>query len=184
MERARWLGVQLRSLLALVTVVEEGSFVAAARRLGYSRSTISHQIAQLESAIGVALVVRGSGSRSVTVTPAGGVVVAHGKAMLKLLENAESRVAGLRDERPAQRRFLGCARADDRVAAGEQGVRLKSDTCLHRVAGGGASLDGRRPALPREASDGRPDARRRSMGKEGVETSKFSTFPGLFVPAG
>ncbi len=107
LERARWLGVQLRSLLALVTVVEEGSFVAAARRLGYSRSTISHQIAQLESAIGVALVVRGSGSRSVTVTPAGGVVVAHGKAMLKLLENAESRVAGLRDERPAPRRFLG-----------------------------------------------------------------------------
>ena len=107
LERARWLGVQLRSLLALVTVVEEGSFVAAARRLGYSRSTISHQIAQLESAIGVALVVRGSGSRSVTVTPAGGVVVAHGKAMLKLLENAENRVAGLRDERPAPRRFLG-----------------------------------------------------------------------------
>lgn len=107
LERARWLGVQLRSLLALVTVVEEGSFVAAARRLGYSRSTISHQIAQLESAIGVALVVRGSGSRSVTVTPAGSVVVAHGRAMLKLLENAETRVAGLRDERPAQRRFLG-----------------------------------------------------------------------------
>ena len=56
-----WLGVQLRSLLALVAVVEEGSLVAAARRLGNSRSTISHQIAQLESAIGVALVVRGSG---------------------------------------------------------------------------------------------------------------------------
>ena len=70
----------MRSLLALVAVVEEGSFVAAARRLGYSRSTISHQIAQLEAAVGVPLVVRGSGSRSVTVTPAGGVVVAHGRA--------------------------------------------------------------------------------------------------------
>ena len=108
LERARWLGVQLRSLLALVTVVEEGSFVAAARRLGYSRSTISHQIAQLESAIGVALVVRGSGSRSVTVTPAGGVVVAHGKAMLKLLESAELRVGSLRDDvrAPAHRRLI------------------------------------------------------------------------------
>lgn len=95
LERARWLGVQLRSLLALVAVVEEGSFVAAAKRLGYSRSTISHQIAQLESAVGVPLVVRGSGSRSVTVTAAGGVVVAHGRAMLKLLENAESKVAAL-----------------------------------------------------------------------------------------
>ena len=76
LERARWLGVQLRSLLALVAVVEEGSFVAAAKRLGYSRSTISHQIAQLEAAVGVPLVVRSAGSRSVTVTPAGGVVVA------------------------------------------------------------------------------------------------------------
>lgn len=108
LERARWLGVQLRSLLALVTVVEEGSFVAAARRLGYSRSTISHQIAQLESAIGVALVLRGSGSRSITVTPAGGIVVAHGRAMLKLLESAESHVGSLREDvrTPAHRRFI------------------------------------------------------------------------------
>ena len=108
LERARWLGIQLRSLLALVTVVEEGSFVGAARRLGYSRSTISHQIAQLESAIGVALVVRGSGSRSVTVTPAGGVVVAHGRAMLKLLESAELRVGSVREDvrTPAHRRFI------------------------------------------------------------------------------
>ena len=108
LERARWLGIQLRSLLALVAVVEEGSFVGAARRLGYSRSTISHQIAQLESAIGVALVVRGSGSRSVTVTPAGGVVVAHGRAMLKLLESAELRVGSLREDvrTPAHRRFI------------------------------------------------------------------------------
>jgi molybdenum-dependent DNA-binding transcriptional regulator ModE len=109
LDRARWLGVQLRSLLALVAVVEEGSFVGAAKRLGYSRSTISHQIAQLESAVGVPLVVRGSGSRSVTVTPAGGVVVAHGRAVLKLLESAESKVAALgRDVRaPARLRLLG-----------------------------------------------------------------------------
>ena len=85
----------MRSLLALVAVAEEGSFVQAARRLGYSRSTISHQIAQLESAIGHSLVVRGSGSRSVTVTPAGNVVVAHGRAVLKVLENAEAHVAEL-----------------------------------------------------------------------------------------
>ena len=108
LERARWLGVQLRSLVALVAVVEEGSFVAAARRLGYSRSTISHQIAQLEAAIGVALVERGSGSRVVTVTPAGRVVVAHGRAVLKLLESAEARVALLREDvrAPAYRRLI------------------------------------------------------------------------------
>jgi molybdenum-dependent DNA-binding transcriptional regulator ModE len=109
LDRARWLGVQLRSLLALVAVVEEGSFVGAAKRLGYSRSTISHQIAQLEAAVGMALVVRGSGLRSVTVTPAGGIVVAHGRAVLKLLESAEARVAELgREARaPARLRFIG-----------------------------------------------------------------------------
>ena len=95
LERSRWLGLQVRSLLALVAVAEEGRFVQAARRLGYSRSTISHQIAQLESAIGQSLVVRGSGSRSVTVTPAGNVVVAHGRAVLKVLENAEAHLAEL-----------------------------------------------------------------------------------------
>ena len=85
----------MRSLLALVVVAEEGSFVQAARRLGYSRSTISHQIAQLEAAIGESLLVRGSGSRSVMVTPAGKVVVAHGRAVLKLLDNAEAQLAEL-----------------------------------------------------------------------------------------
>ena len=95
LERSRWLGLQVRSLLALVVVAEEGSFVQAARRLGYSRSTISHQIAQLEAAIGESLLVRGSGSRSVIVTPAGKVVVAHGRAVLKLLDNAEAQLAEL-----------------------------------------------------------------------------------------
>jgi molybdenum-dependent DNA-binding transcriptional regulator ModE len=95
LERSRWLGLQVRSLLALVVVAEEGSFVQAARRLGYSRSTISHQIAQLEAAIGESLLVRGSGSRSVIVTPAGKVVVAHGRAVLRLLDNAEAQLAEL-----------------------------------------------------------------------------------------
>jgi molybdenum-dependent DNA-binding transcriptional regulator ModE len=104
-ERSRWLGLQVRSLLALVVVAEEGSFIQAARRLGYSRSTISHQISQLEAAIGESLLVRGSGSRSVMVTPAGKVVVAHGRAVLKLLDNAEAQLAELarreRGRRPA-----------------------------------------------------------------------------------
>jgi molybdenum-dependent DNA-binding transcriptional regulator ModE len=104
LEHSRWLGLQVRALLALVAVAEEGSFVNAARRLGYSRSTISHQIAQLEAAVGVSLLVRGSGSRSVTVTPAGGIVVAHGRAVLRLLENAETQVAGL--ERPRRRALV------------------------------------------------------------------------------
>ena len=94
-ERSPWLGIQVRSLLALIAVAEEGSFIAAATRLGYSRSTISHQIAQLEAAIGRSLLVRGSGYRSVNLTPAGRVVVTHGRAVLRVLENAESQLGDL-----------------------------------------------------------------------------------------
>jgi molybdenum-dependent DNA-binding transcriptional regulator ModE len=110
LERSPWLGLQVRSLLALIAVAEEGSFVAAATRLGYSRSTISHQIAHLESAIGGSLLVRGSGYRSVTLTPAGRVVVTHGRAVLRLLEHAESQLAEL--SRQGRRRRLGLGRWD------------------------------------------------------------------------
>ena len=92
-EKSNWLGLQVRSLLALVAVAEEGSFVGAARRLGYSRSTISHQISQLEAAVGASLLVRGSGSRSILITPAGRIVVSHGRAVLRLLANAEAQLA-------------------------------------------------------------------------------------------
>jgi DNA-binding transcriptional LysR family regulator len=86
-------------------VAEEGSFVQAARRLGYSRSTISHQIAQLEASIGESLFVRGSGSRTVVVTPAGRIVVAHGRALLRLLDNADAQLAelALRERRTSPR---------------------------------------------------------------------------------
>ena len=105
LEQSRWLGLQVRALLALIAVAEEGSFANAARRLGYSRSTISHQIAQLETAVGVSLLVRGGGSRLVTVTPAGRVVVAHGRAVLRLLDNAEAQVAAV-VSREGRRRTL------------------------------------------------------------------------------
>lgn len=111
LERSRWLGLQVRSLLALVAVAEEGSFVGAAKRLGYSRSTISHQIATLETALGATLVERGSGSRSVSVTPAGSVVVTHGRAVLRLLASAETQLGQL--ERAERRRRIGPVRVWD-----------------------------------------------------------------------
>jgi len=94
LERSGWLAMQARSLLALVAVVEEGSFVAAADRLGYSRSTISHQIAQLEAVVGSTLVERHPGGRTATVTPEGAIVVAHGRAVLELLERARLKLGG------------------------------------------------------------------------------------------
>jgi DNA-binding transcriptional LysR family regulator len=91
-ERTSWMGVHARVLAALVAVAEERSFGRAARRLGYSRSNVSHQIAQLEAAVGVALVQRGPGGRSVRVTPAGEIVVAHSRALIRLLESARLQI--------------------------------------------------------------------------------------------
>lgn len=45
-------------LRTFVTIVEEGSFGAAARKLGYSQSTVSAHIRRLERYVGVRLVER------------------------------------------------------------------------------------------------------------------------------
>ena len=53
---------------AFLTVVEKGSFTAAARELGITQPAVSSQIASLEAALGVELFDRG---RELTLTPSG-----------------------------------------------------------------------------------------------------------------
>ena len=52
MEPDRWLGLDLRHLVALTAIAEEGSFGRAAERLGYTQSAVSQQIAALERIVG------------------------------------------------------------------------------------------------------------------------------------
>jgi DNA-binding transcriptional LysR family regulator len=81
MESDRWLGLDLRHLLALTAIAEEGSFGRAAERLGYTQSAISQQIATLERIVGLRLVERPGGPRPISLTEAGRILVRHAEAI-------------------------------------------------------------------------------------------------------
>ncbi|MDX6744818.1 LysR family transcriptional regulator [Actinocorallia sp. A-T 12471] len=73
--------MSFRQMEYLVTVVEEGSFTAAAERLGVTQPTLSHQIRALERAVGVPLLERLPGR--VLLTPMGREYLPHAVAALR-----------------------------------------------------------------------------------------------------
>jgi len=79
----RWVGVELRHLRALDAVVQEGTFGAAASRLGYTQSSVSQQIAALERAVGGALFDRPGGPRAARLTALGELVHRLGGELLR-----------------------------------------------------------------------------------------------------
>ncbi len=76
--------MDLRALRTLVAIVDERSFSAAAKTLGYTQSAVSQQISSLERELGVALLVR----RPVAATPAGAVLVEQGRDLIARTEAA------------------------------------------------------------------------------------------------
>jgi DNA-binding transcriptional LysR family regulator len=95
MEPDRWLGVEIRHLAALQAVVEEGSFGRAARRLGYTQSAVSQQIATLERIVGERLLERPGGPRAVSPTEAGELLLRHAEAIVARLRAAQADLAAL-----------------------------------------------------------------------------------------
>jgi len=65
-----WAGLELRHLIALEAIAEQGSFHRAATHIGYSPSAVSQQIAALERIVGEQLIERFGGSRPVRLTDA------------------------------------------------------------------------------------------------------------------
>ncbi|MGH3017892.1 MAG: LysR family transcriptional regulator [Gaiellaceae bacterium] len=90
MQTDGWLGVELRHLLALQAVAEEGSFGRAAQSLGYTQSAISQQIAALERIVGQQLIDRPGGPRPVTLTGAGSLLLAHARGINARLAAAQA----------------------------------------------------------------------------------------------
>ena len=95
MEPDRWLGIELRHLLALEAVAREGSFGKAATSLGYTQSAVSQQIAMLERIVGQRLVERPGGPRPVSLTEAGRLLLTHAEAIAARLAAAQADLGAL-----------------------------------------------------------------------------------------
>ena len=95
MEADRWLGLDLRHLVALKTIADEGSFGRAAERLGYTQSAISQQIAALERIVGLRLIERPGGPRPISLTEAGEILLRHADAIQARLLAAKADMAAL-----------------------------------------------------------------------------------------
>ena len=91
----RLLGVEFRHLAALEAVIGSGSFAVAARKLGYTQSAISQQVAMLERAAGMRLLERPGGRRAVTPTEAGERLLRHARRATAAMRAAEADLRAL-----------------------------------------------------------------------------------------
>jgi DNA-binding transcriptional LysR family regulator len=95
------MALDIERLRVLVEVAHSGSIAAAAKRMGFTASALSQQLAKLEREVGERLVDRGpSGVRP---TPLGEVLVSHGERVLGAVHEAEDAV---RDARRLPREHL------------------------------------------------------------------------------
>ena len=90
----------LNVLAAFLTVAKERSFTRAAKRLGVSRSGLSHAVRGLEERLGVRLLARTT--RSVAPTEAGEQLISRLDPALGEVESVLDQIVGLR-ERPTGR---------------------------------------------------------------------------------
>jgi DNA-binding transcriptional LysR family regulator len=95
-ETDSWRGLELRHLIALKAIAEQGTFGRAAARLGYTQSAISQQIATLERIVGEQLVERPGGPRAVSLTEAGHLLLRHAESIVARLEAAQADLNALR----------------------------------------------------------------------------------------
>jgi DNA-binding transcriptional LysR family regulator len=86
----------LLQLKSFVTVVDQGGFTAASRRLGLSQPAVSRAVAALEKELRLPLLVRGRDG--VSLTEAGAVALAHAREAVRQLTLMRTEVAALAGE--------------------------------------------------------------------------------------
>lgn len=85
--------IDQQQLRALVELARRGTVSAAATSLGYSQSTVSHQLAALSRSTGAVLVTRAG--RGVRLTNEGAMLAARAEEVLDLLARAEREVVAM-----------------------------------------------------------------------------------------
>jgi DNA-binding transcriptional LysR family regulator len=116
--------MELRQLRYFVAVAEERHFGRAADRVCIAQSPLSRQIRSLERELGVALLERST--RRVDLTPAGEVLLARGRDILRDIDLASS-IAAMTAGEPAPVR-LGCAPCVGSALAGHALRLIRHDT--------------------------------------------------------
>src|SRR5215510_11223150 len=86
----------LLQLKSFVTVVDQGGFTAASRRLGLSQPAVSRAIAALEKELGLPLLIRGRDG--ISLTEAGGIALTRARAAVRHLTLMRTEVAALAGE--------------------------------------------------------------------------------------
>ncbi|HQT64013.1 MAG: LysR family transcriptional regulator [Acidocella sp. 20-57-95] len=88
--------LNLNRLAYFTTVIEAGSITSAAERLGVTKAVVSHQLSQLESELGVTLILRST--RRLEATEAGREFYARSRAILSAAEAAYGDVSQIATE--------------------------------------------------------------------------------------
>lgn len=86
--------MDIRQMRYFVTIVEEGTITAAAKKLHISQPPLSAQMHQLEEELGVTLFERGA--RGITLTEAGSLLHRYALELLELESQAKEEVSNLR----------------------------------------------------------------------------------------
>jgi molybdate transport repressor ModE-like protein len=95
MKTPLWARLETRHFVTLAQVVSTGSFTAAAESLGFTQSAVSQQIARLERMLGQPVLHRSAGGRTVSLTPAGRVLLQHADSLVLTMQRAAADVGAL-----------------------------------------------------------------------------------------
>jgi DNA-binding transcriptional LysR family regulator len=102
--------LDVRRLEVLKTVVDEGSFSAAAQKLTFTQPAISRQIAALEKEAGTRLLERDA--RGIRLTQAGELLLDHAGPILHRVAAAEAQLSALQQMETGRLRLGGFASAN------------------------------------------------------------------------